>query len=99
MNCSHLGNEINFSLPDSFLFRVLVELKCATGNDEIVGLTLPVEDNNVYLSQLNVILSSYLIGRTVRCVYYVDATDHLIGAVNLSSTTGIFHGAINKLML
>ena len=28
----------------------------------------------------------------------MDATDHVIGAVNLSSTTGIFHGAI-KLIL
>ena len=53
-----IGNEITFSLPDSFLFKVLVELKCATGNDEIVGLTLPVEDNNVYPSQLTFITSN-----------------------------------------
>ena len=97
LDCSYSGNEITFSFPDSFLGGRATKT-CNSG--EIIGQTLPVKNNNVYLSQLNVILSSYLIGRTVRCVYYVNATDHvLIGAVNLSSTTGIFHGAINKMML
>ena len=93
-NCTNLGNEIIFLHPDGFQSGG-TNKTCNGGG--IVGQTLPLEDNNIYPSRLNVTLTPYLIGMTVKCVYE-DGANHegIIGVISLYPTTGIFHVMIKK---
>ena len=85
LDCSYSGK-----LPFCFLtvFKVVYSGSKTCNNGEIVGQSLPVEDNNVYPSQLNVILSSHLIDRMIKCVYVVHTHREIIGVVNQTSITG-----------
>ena len=55
----------------------------------IVGRSLRVENETYYTSQLNVTISSDLVGKTIEC-YYDDNTNmkQLVGALNITLTTG-----------
>ena len=86
-NCSFQGNETSFPFPDSFRNGDRLNRTCNKG--DIVGQTLPVNERNVYASQLTVTLTPLLIGREVKCVH-VNASDHeeTIGRRSLLLTTG-----------
>ena len=53
-------------------------------NGSIIGRIIGIE-NGVYISQLNVTLTSDIVGRSIECAYD-NSTIHKIGSLNL--TTG-----------
>ena len=59
-------------------------------NGEIVGLTLPVEDNNVYPSQLNVILLSQGFGDEVDWYIFLDRDSLSLSGVQQSITVHLY---------
>ena len=59
-----------------------IDQKC--NNESIVGRIVRIE-NGVYISQLNVTLTSDIVGRSIECAYD-NGTIHKIGSLNL--TTG-----------
>ena len=81
-NCAESGHEI--ALQHS-LFRYLEGAIAQCGN--ITGYSLGVE-NHFYTSQISVVFSSHLLGRTIECVYDNGEELVVIGNTTVSITTG-----------
>ena len=60
-------------------------------NGAIVGRSFRVEDNSSYTSQLNVTVSSDMIGESIECVHTPSATDVIVvGSSVINVITGQF---------
>ena len=96
-DCQSSGNEI-FLLHSDFMGSTVI-----TCNDgQIVGRSLEVT-NNCYASQLDVNITTEIVGRTVECVYESGSSaEVIIGSSLLSITTGIvasYGHTLNKKLL
>ena len=86
--CSSTNNEITLFNTD----RMGESRKCNDG--KISGFSLTAE-NNSYTSQLNVLVSSEMIGRTIGCFHDRGGSTAEIGSSNLMITAGRYY---NKLI-
>jgi hypothetical protein len=85
-NCSAFGNEIalrhtRFTTPDGAYNQ-----SCNNGN--ITGHSLRVEGEH-YTSQIHVMFTPDLLGRTIECIYDNLTSYELIGNSTIAITTGI----------
>lgn len=84
-NCSAVGNEIALR-HNRFTTRDGASDKCNNGN--ITGRSLRVEGEH-YISQIHIIFTPDLLGRTIECIHNNLTSYELIGNSTIAITTGI----------
>ena len=86
LNCTMIDHEIvllhRHFVSDTGTFRT-----CSNG--AIVGRSLRVENNGGYISQLNVTVSSDMIGESIECAHDHGTTE-TIGSSTLTAITGTY---------
>lgn len=83
------GSAFNCSLDEILLkhrqFPENTYRECNNGS--ITGRSLKVDNGTYYVSQLNITISSNLIGKTIKCYHDANAgLSHLVGAVNITTS-------------
>ena len=91
------GTALNCTMSDHEIVLLHSRFESNTGtlricnNGAIVGRSLRVENNSSYTSQLNVTVSSDMIGESIECAHDHGTTD-TIGSSTLTATGTYMHG-------
>ena len=85
-NCAGQGNKITLRHSLFTQDRGATDF-CNSGN--ITGYSLRAH-NNFYTSQIVVLFTSNLIGRSVQCVYDSGSTEEVIGSSIIRTETGLY---------
>ena len=87
------GTALNCTMSDHEIVLLHSRFELDTGtlrmcnNGAIVGRSLRVESNSGYISQLNVTVSSDMIGESIECAHD-NGTTETIGSLTINTTKG-----------
>ena len=92
------GTALNCTMSDHEIVLLHSRFESDTGtlrmcsNGAIVGRSLRVENNGGYISQLNVTVSSDMIGESIECAHDHDGATDMIRSSTLTATGTYMHG-------